>query len=120
VIRSTGAGTELPLSAAQLGLWFAQQLDPRNAAFNVGEYLEILGPIATHVEEWQRSFHGRNYNLRQLLPALDKADAQQLGLENDLARRVTAPSWQGVRATLAVIAVSVLRFRSALLRSSAV
>ena len=35
----------MPLSAAQRGLWFAQQLDLQNAAFNVGEYLEILGPI---------------------------------------------------------------------------
>ena len=42
---SSGTSTESPLSAAQLGLWFAQQLDPQNAAFNVGEYLEILGPI---------------------------------------------------------------------------
>lgn len=45
MIRSPGTSTEFPLSAAQLGLWFAQQLDPQNAAFNVGEYLEILGPI---------------------------------------------------------------------------
>ena len=40
-----GTSTELPLSAAQLGFWFAQQLDPQNAGFNVGEYLEIHGPI---------------------------------------------------------------------------
>jgi Condensation domain len=45
LIRSPGASIELPLSAAQQGLWFAQQLDPRDAALNVGEYLEILGPI---------------------------------------------------------------------------
>ena len=40
-----GTSTELPLSAAQLGFWFAQQLDPQNAGFNVGEYLEIHWPI---------------------------------------------------------------------------
>jgi Condensation domain len=33
------------ISSAQLGLWFAQHLDPQNAAFNVGDYLEILGSI---------------------------------------------------------------------------
>jgi Condensation domain len=33
------------ISSTQLGLWFAQQLEPQNAAFNVGDYLEILGPI---------------------------------------------------------------------------
>jgi len=43
--RSAGTGPELPLSAAQLGFWFAQQFDQQNATFNVGEYLEIHGPI---------------------------------------------------------------------------
>src|SRR5271169_2133017 len=42
---TTAKGAELPLSAAQLGVWVAQQLDPQNAGFNVGEYLEIHGPI---------------------------------------------------------------------------
>ena len=45
MIQLSGTSTEFPLSAAQLGLWFGQQLDPQNAAFNVGDYLEILGPI---------------------------------------------------------------------------
>ena len=35
----------LPMSAAQLGIWFAQRLDPLSAAYNIGEYLEIDGPI---------------------------------------------------------------------------
>src|ERR1700724_1902126 len=35
----------LPMSAAQLGIWFAQHLDPLSAAYNIGEYLEIDGPI---------------------------------------------------------------------------
>jgi len=43
--RSTGTDPELPLSAAQLGFFFAQQLDPENADFNVCEYLDIHGPI---------------------------------------------------------------------------
>lgn len=34
-----------PLSTAQLGIWFAQALDPGSPIFNVGEYLEIFGPI---------------------------------------------------------------------------
>ncbi len=34
-----------PLSAAQSGIWVAQMLDTRSPAYNVGEYLEILGPI---------------------------------------------------------------------------
>jgi amino acid adenylation domain-containing protein len=35
----------LPLSAAQLGLWFAQKIDPLSAAYNIGEYLEIHGVV---------------------------------------------------------------------------
>src|SRR5262245_33139294 len=35
----------LPLSNAQLGIWFAQTLDPSNPAYNLGEYLDIAGPI---------------------------------------------------------------------------
>jgi Condensation domain len=34
-----------PLSRAQLGIWFAQMLDPNSTVYNVGEYLEILGLI---------------------------------------------------------------------------
>jgi nonribosomal peptide synthetase DhbF len=34
-----------PLSTAQLGIWFAQALDPGSPIFNVGEYLEIFGLI---------------------------------------------------------------------------
>jgi len=35
----------LPLSSAQLGIWFAQQIDPSNPVYNIGEYLEIDGFI---------------------------------------------------------------------------
>src|SRR5215831_17312581 len=35
----------LPLSDAQLGIWFAQSLDPASPAYNLAEYLEIAGPI---------------------------------------------------------------------------
>src|SRR5262249_49521299 len=35
----------LPLSNAQLGIWFAQTLDPSNPTYNLGEYLDISGPI---------------------------------------------------------------------------
>lgn len=35
----------LPLSSAQLGIWFAQQINPSSPAYNVGEYIEILGSV---------------------------------------------------------------------------
>lgn len=40
----TSRGT-LPLSAAQLGVWFAQLLDQEDPSYNVGGYLEIHGPV---------------------------------------------------------------------------
>ena len=35
----------LPLSTAQLGVWLGQQLNSHNSAYNIGEYIEIHGPI---------------------------------------------------------------------------
>ncbi|KXK60743.1 hypothetical protein AWW66_17195 [Micromonospora rosaria] len=34
-----------PLNAAQLGVWYAQRLDPGNPVYNMGGYLEIRGPL---------------------------------------------------------------------------
>ena len=36
---------EFPLSAAQMEIWIAQQLDPENPQYVIGEYLEIFGPV---------------------------------------------------------------------------
>src|SRR3954453_7125105 len=38
-------GEALALSSAQLGIWFAQKLDPGSAAYNIGETIEIDGPV---------------------------------------------------------------------------
>jgi hypothetical protein len=35
----------LPLSDAQLGIWFAQTIDESSPAYNLAEYLEIGGPV---------------------------------------------------------------------------
>ncbi|MER5391635.1 amino acid adenylation domain-containing protein [Saccharopolyspora sp. NPDC002686] len=39
------ADQQLPLSAAQAGIWFAQQLDQANPIFNTAERVEIRGPV---------------------------------------------------------------------------
>jgi hypothetical protein len=50
VRRESAGGGELqennplPLSDAQLGIWFAQSIDPSSPAYNLAEYLEIAGP----------------------------------------------------------------------------
>ena len=42
--RAPGGGA-LALSSAQLGIWFAQKLNPTSSAYNIGEYVEIGGPL---------------------------------------------------------------------------
>src|SRR5262245_49365322 len=41
--REAEENNPLPLSDAQLGIWFAQTIDPTNPAYNLAEYLEIAG-----------------------------------------------------------------------------
>ena len=45
VDRGGALECELSLSAAQLGIWFAQRIDPSSPAYNIGEYIEIHGSI---------------------------------------------------------------------------
>ncbi|MCY7857777.1 amino acid adenylation domain-containing protein [Bacillus sonorensis] len=40
-----------PLTGAQAGIWYAQQLDPQNPIYNTAEYVEISGPIDHHLFE---------------------------------------------------------------------
>ncbi|MEI8151204.1 MAG: amino acid adenylation domain-containing protein, partial [Hyphomicrobiales bacterium] len=39
------AGEARALSSPQLGIWFAQKLDPASPAYNIGEYFEIGGSV---------------------------------------------------------------------------
>ena len=38
-------GERLQLTAAQRGIWYAQQLDPENPTYQIGQFLELPGPI---------------------------------------------------------------------------
>ncbi|NBE56430.1 non-ribosomal peptide synthetase [Streptomyces boluensis] len=42
---SSGAERQLPLTAAQSGMWYAQALDPASPAQNTAECVEIHGPV---------------------------------------------------------------------------
>ncbi|QIS05703.1 amino acid adenylation domain-containing protein [Nocardia brasiliensis] len=44
-IGAVSAADGRPLTAAQLGVWLGQQLDPASAAFNIAEYVDISGPL---------------------------------------------------------------------------
>src|SRR5882724_11960352 len=41
----------LHLASAQLGIWFAQKLDPTNPIYNIGQYTEIQGTLIPSVFE---------------------------------------------------------------------
>ncbi|MGW2486095.1 amino acid adenylation domain-containing protein [Streptomyces sp. NPDC001606] len=46
-MRQSGEKPSRPLTAAQLGVWFAgEAADPDGSTFNVGDYLEIKGPVS--------------------------------------------------------------------------
>ena len=49
-VETDGSGG-LPLSSAQLGIWFAQKLNPDSPAYNIGEYLEVDGPLEPELFE---------------------------------------------------------------------
>ncbi|QVJ01854.1 hypothetical protein KGD82_02305 [Nocardiopsis eucommiae] len=44
-MTNTGRARRLPLTAAQSGLWYAQQMDPGNPVYAIAEYLELDGPL---------------------------------------------------------------------------
>lgn len=44
-MTNTGRARRLPLTAAQTGLWYAQQMDPGNPVYAIAEYLELDGPL---------------------------------------------------------------------------
>lgn len=41
----SGASGSRPLTEAQLGLWYAQRLEPDNAVYNTGQYVELTGAL---------------------------------------------------------------------------
>ncbi|NUT46227.1 MAG: non-ribosomal peptide synthetase, partial [Saccharothrix sp.] len=46
-MTAADATTRLPLTPAQVSVWYSHQLDPSRHRYNVGEYLEIHGPVPT-------------------------------------------------------------------------
>ncbi|MFE5560598.1 amino acid adenylation domain-containing protein [Streptomyces sp. NPDC056544] len=69
----------LSLSPAQSGVWFAQQLDPLNTAFNLGEFLDIRGPVDADVlERALRRVVDEVEALRVVFAEVDGAPAQRV------------------------------------------
>ncbi|HWM00943.1 MAG TPA: amino acid adenylation domain-containing protein, partial [Actinophytocola sp.] len=84
----------LPLTGAQAGVWYAQQVEPDSTAFNVAVYLEIRGPV----------------DLDRLALAVRRAAAEAECLHVRFETRDGTP-WQ-VPVPSGEIAVPVLDFRA--------
>ena len=75
-------GDARALSSAQLGIWFAQKIDPSSAAYNIGEYIEIEGPVVLPLFE------------RALRQAVDEAQTLRLQIseqDGEPRQTVSAP-----------------------------
>src|SRR5258708_38298542 len=50
-MSATARHLGVPLSAAQLGVWVAQKINPTRPIFNLGQYVEIHGSVDFEVLE---------------------------------------------------------------------
>jgi len=94
-----------PLSTGQFNIWLGQRLDPESPAYNIGEYIEILGPVdpgrfeaalrellgeidALHLRVSETDDGPRQYIVRDLewtMPFID--------LAGEVDARLAAESW---------------------------
>ena len=93
------------LTAGQLGIWHAQQLDPGNPVYNIGEYLEIPGALdlglfecalrqaASEVEAVHLRFSGEGEGLRQRVDVSDDWPLVVLDVSDAADPRVAAEEW---------------------------
>ncbi|MEU0375131.1 condensation domain-containing protein, partial [Streptomyces sp. NPDC006283] len=84
----------LPLTAAQLGIWFAQARDPRSPVYNTGEYVELTGDVDAERLE------------AALRETVARTDALRLRFHTDAGGNVTQSIAEHVPFTLHRIDVS--------------
>ncbi|GGM09092.1 non-ribosomal peptide synthetase [Micromonospora yangpuensis] len=73
-----------PLNPAQLGVWYAQRLDPANPVYNMGGYLEIHGPLdAGLLVETVTALVAEDDTARLRFTEVDGVPAQYLGAAPD-------------------------------------
>ncbi|MBB1252763.1 amino acid adenylation domain-containing protein [Streptomyces sp. OF3] len=75
----------LPLTAAQSGIYYAQQLDPTNTIYNAGEYLEIHGAVDAGLFEAA---------LRRVVAEADTLRTRVLDVEGEGPRQAVEPDRQ--------------------------
>jgi nonribosomal peptide synthetase DhbF len=96
---------ERPLSAAQTGVWLAQQLAPDNPAYNIGGYVEIFGAVdravlelaVAQILEHADSYHYRFVNTaegpRQFRAAPTRIEVPLVDFSNGASPRADAIAW---------------------------
>ncbi|WP_091088255.1 condensation domain-containing protein [Micromonospora nigra] len=78
-----------PLNAAQLGVWYAQRIDPTNPVHNMGGYLEIRGPLDPDaLLATVRTLVAEDETLRLRFTEVDGVPAQYLGPAPDFTPRL--------------------------------
>ena len=120
----------LPLSAAQLGLWFAQKIDPANPIYNIGQSIEIHGPVDPSLfnaavtqalidtEALQVRFIEEIDGPRQVIAPLSEISIPLVDVSAELDPQAAAEAW--MKADLAK-SVDLLRgplFRFALFKAA--
>ncbi|KMS75295.1 dimodular nonribosomal peptide synthetase [Streptomyces viridochromogenes] len=96
---------DLDLSAAQRSMWFGHRLDPAGAAYNVGEYTEIHGPldprhfraatgqVVDATETLRVRFTADDDTVRQRVEAEPDWDLPVIDLTDEPDARTAARSW---------------------------
>nr|APD72137.1 non-ribosomal peptide synthetase 6 [Streptomyces sp.] len=107
----TAPEASFPLTSAQAGVWYAQQLDPTNPIYAIGEYIEILGTVDVallakairtavgEAEALHMGFHERDGEPWQAPRPLGEWSPEMIDLRGTDTPRATAETW--MRADLA-------------------
>ena len=102
---SISASDRWNLTAGQLGIWYAQQLDPENPIYNAAEYLEFRGDFdmalferalrqtVAEVDALHLRFSGEGDELRQYVDASDDWPLHYVDLSSEGDPRSAAESW---------------------------
>jgi nonribosomal peptide synthetase DhbF len=96
---------DLPLSAAQLGIWFAQKIDSASPVYNIGQSTEIHGPVdpvlfnaavtraLIDTEALRVHFIEEDDGPRQVIDPPSKSSISLLDVSSELDPQAAAEAW---------------------------